>query len=70
MFDHIGNLCFSTKISNTPTPDDHKISVFTIETYLATLVDSFILHNTTQYDVKRKPPLATGAKYYLSDIAL
>lgn len=70
MFDNIGNLCSSTKISNTMTSAGRKISVHTIETYLTALVDSFILYKANRYDVKGKQHLATGAKYYLSDIGL
>lgn len=70
MFDNIGNLCSSTKISNTMTSAGRKISVHTIETYLTALVDSFILYKVNRYDVKGKQHLATGAKYYLSDIGL
>lgn len=70
IFDNIGNLCSSTKISNTMTSAGHKISVHTIGTYLNALVDSFILYKANRYDVKGKQYLATGVKYYLSDIGL
>lgn len=70
MFDNIGNLCSSTKIANTMTSAGRKISVHTVETYLTALVDSFILYKVGRYDIKGKQYLATGAKYYLSDIGL
>lgn len=70
MFDNIGNLCSSTKIANTMTSAGRKISVHTVETYLTALVDSFILYKVRRYDIKGKQHLATGAKYYLSDIGL
>lgn len=70
MFDNIGNLCSSTKIANTMTSAGRKISVHTVETYLTALVDSFILYKVGRYDVKGKQHLATGSKYYLSDIGL
>ena len=70
MFDNIGNLCSATKIANTMTSYGRKISAPTVENYLSALVESFILYKAGRYDVKRKQHLATGSKYYLSDIGL
>lgn len=70
MFDNIGNLCSSTKIANTMTSAGRKISVPSVESYLSALVDSFILYKVGRYDIKRKQYLATGSKYYLSDLGL
>ncbi len=70
MFDNIGNLCSSTKIANTMTSAGRKISVPSVESYLSALVDSFILYKVGRYDIKGKQYLATGSKYYLSDIGL
>ena len=70
MFDNIGNLCSATKIANTMTSAGRKISAPTVETYLTALVDSFVLYKVGRYDVKGKQYLATGSKYYLSDIGL
>lgn len=70
MFDNIGNLSSSTKISNTMTSSGRKISVPSIETYLNALVESYILYKVSRYDVKGKHYLTTGNKYYVSDIGL
>ncbi len=70
MFDNIGNLCSVTKIANTMTSYGRKISAPTVENYLSALVDSFVLYKVGRYDVKGKQYLATGSKYYLSDIGL
>lgn len=70
MFDNIGNLCSSTKISNTITNMGKATSVPTIENYLTALVDSFILYKVNRYDIKGKQYLTTGVKYYLADIGL
>ena len=70
MFDNIGNLCSATNIANTMTSKGRKISAPTVENYLSALVDSFVLYKTGRYDVKGKQHLATGSKYYLSDIGL
>ena len=70
MFDNIGNMCSSTKIANAMTSSGRKISVPTVENYLSALCDSFILYKVGRYDIKGKQYLATGAKYYASDIGL
>ena len=70
MFDNIGNLCSSTNIANTMTSNGRKISVPTIEKYLEALVEAFVLYKVPRYDIKGKNLLATGSKYYVSDIGL
>ena len=70
MFDNIGNLCSSTNIANTMTSNGRKISVPTIEKYLEALVEAFVLYKVPIYDIKGKNLLATGSKYYVSDIGL
>ena len=70
MFDNIGNLCSSTKISNTMSSIGRKISIPTVESYLNTLVDSYILYKVDRYDIKGKQYLSSGSKYYASDIGL
>lgn len=70
MFDNIGNICSSTKIANSMTSQGRKISVPTVESYLSSLCDSFILYKAGRYDIKGKQYLATGSKYYAADIGL
>lgn len=70
VFDNIGNLCSSTKVANTMTSAGRRISVPTVEGYLAALRDSFIVYKADRYDVKGKQRLTTGAKYYVTDIGL
>ncbi len=70
MFDNIGNLSSTTKIANTMTSMGRKISVHTVESYLSSLVESFVLYKVGRYDIKGKQYLSTGSKYYLSDIGL
>lgn len=70
MFDNIGNLCSSTKISNAMTSAGRKISVPTVESYLSALTDSYILYKAERYDIKGKEYLSTGYKYYIADIGL
>jgi predicted AAA+ superfamily ATPase len=70
MFDNIGNLCSTKKISDTMTSEGRKISTHTVENYISALVDSFILYRARRFDVKGKQYLKTGEKYYVVDIGL
>ena len=70
MFDNVGNLFSTRKIANTMKSEGRKISPNTVEIYLASLVDSYILYRVGRYDVKGKQYLKTGEKYYLADIGL
>ena len=70
MFDNIGNLCSSTKISNMLSSSGRNISVPTVENYLNALVDSFILYRVSRFDIKGKQYLVSGHKYYLADTGL
>jgi predicted AAA+ superfamily ATPase len=70
LFDNIGNLCSTKKISDTMTSAGRKISVHTVENYLTALIDCFVLYQIGRYDVKGKQYLKTGDKYYAVDIGL
>ena len=70
MFDNIGNPVSATRITNSLKQTGNKISINTVEAYLQTLVDSFILYKAQRYDIKGKQYLTTGGKYYLSDVGL
>jgi predicted AAA+ superfamily ATPase len=70
LFDNIGNLSSTKKISDTMVSMGRKISVHTVEQYLSALTDSFILYRAGRFDVKGKQHLKTGDKYYLADIGL
>ncbi len=70
LFDNIGNLLSTNKITNALNSNNRKISVNTIENYLTYLTDSFIIYKVSRYDIKGKEYLKTGDKYYLSDIGL
>jgi predicted AAA+ superfamily ATPase len=70
MFDNIGNLCSTKKISDALNADGRKISVHTVDSYLSALCDSFILYRAGRYDIKGRQYLKTGEKYYVADIGL
>lgn len=69
-FDNIGNLVSTKKISDTLKSNGRNNSVNTIESYLMSLLDSYILYKVSRYDVKGKDYLKTGDKYYVCDIGL
>jgi len=70
MFDNIGNICSTKKISDTMTSQGRKISVHAVENYLTALTESFIFYKVGRYDIKGKQYLKTGEKYYAADIGL
>ena len=70
MFDNIGNITSSKKISNTMTSAGRKISSPTVENYLSALIDSFILYKVNRYDISGKQYLKTAEKYYVVDLGL
>ena len=70
MLHNIGNICSTKSIADTMTSAGRKISVHTVESYLSSLVNSFILYKIGRYDIKGKQYLKTGDKYYVADIGL
>lgn len=70
MFDNVGNITSSKKISDTMTSAGRKISSPTVENYLSALIDSFILYKVNRYDITGKQYLKTAEKYYVVDLGL
>lgn len=70
VFDNIGQLISTNKISNTLNSNNRKNSVNTIESYLSNLLDSYIIYKISRYDIKGKEYLKTGDKYYVCDLGL
>lgn len=70
LFDNIGNLTSTKKISDTMTSDGRKIDVKTVEKYIAALMESYVVYQAKRYDVKGKNYLKTLDKYYIVDIGL
>ena len=67
---NIGNPLSTKKISDTMTSDGRKINVKTVESYVSSLMESYIIYQAKRYDVKGKQYLKTLEKYYLVDIGL
>lgn len=70
LFDNIGQLVSTNKISNILNSNNRKNSVNTVENYISNLVDSYIIYKISRYDIKGKEYLKTGDKYYLCDMGL
>ncbi|MDO4266765.1 MAG: ATP-binding protein [Eubacteriales bacterium] len=70
LFDNIGNLCSTKKITDTLVSAGRKVTIHTVENYLEALTESFVFYRVGRYDIKGKQYLKTGDKYYAADIGL
>ena len=70
IFDNIGNLVSTKKISDTLKSHGRSNSVNTIENYLSCLLDSYIIYKISRYDIRGRKYLKTGDKYYVCDLGL
>ncbi len=67
----IGSLTNPNKLSNTfRSVKNVEISSATIKVYIDYLLDSFILSESTRFDIKGKKYINTPYKYYFTDIGL
>lgn len=70
LFDNIGQIVSTNKISATLNSNNRKNSVNTIESYLSYLLDSYLIYKVSRYDIRGKEYLKTGDKYYACDLGL
>ena len=70
MFSSVGNVLSVKKIADTLTSSGRSISVHTVESYLDSLVESFIFNKVSRYDIKGKQYLQSGEKYYATDVTM
>ena len=70
MFSSVGNILSVKKIADTLTSNGRSISVHTVESYLESLVESFIFNKVSRYDIKGKQYLTSGEKYYATDVTM
>ena len=54
IFDNIGNPLSIKKIADTMTSDGRKIDSKTIEKYLTSLKESYVIYQAKRYDIKGK----------------
>jgi predicted AAA+ superfamily ATPase len=70
LFDNIGVIMSSHKITNGLTSLNRKTTSVTVENYISALMDAYILYKAPRYDIKGKQNLKSLEKYYVSDISL
>lgn len=70
LFDSIGSSVSTKKISDTLVSNGRKNSVHTVEEYVNSLLESYVLYKVNRFDIKGKQLLKTQEKYYLSDLGL
>ena len=70
LFDNIGGLVSTKKISDTLTSDGAKTSFHTVDGYLSALTECYLLYQANRFDIAGRQYLKTGAKFYVADIGL
>ena len=70
LFDNIGLELSSKRIADTLTSNGRKSDSKTIEKYITSLEESFIVYKASRYKIKGKEYLKSLEKYYVSDIGL
>ncbi len=70
LFDNIGLELSSKRIADTLTSNGRKSDSKTIEKYITSLEESFIVYKASRYNIKGKEYLKSLGKYYVSDIGL
>ncbi len=70
VFDNIGNIVSSKKISDTLTSNGRKVSRPTVDAYLNYLINGYAINKVNRYDIKGKGYLKSLEKYYVTDLGL
>jgi hypothetical protein len=70
LMDNIGNQLSTKKISDTMTSNGRSINVRTVESYISSFMESYIIYQAKRYDIRGKQYLKTLEKYYIADIGL
>ena len=70
IFDNIGSPITTKKISDTLTSMNRSTSNHTVENYISSFLESFLLYKVPRFDVKGKENLSSGYKYYVVDTGL
>lgn len=68
--DNIGSILSTRSISNSMTSNGRSISTKTVESYLNSFMESYLIYKVDRFDVKGKEYLKTLEKYYIVDIGL
>ena len=70
IFDSIGSVISTKKISDTLTSKGISISNHTVENYIRSFVESYLIYKAKRFDVKGKKLLSRDYKYYVVDTGL
>lgn len=70
IFDSIGSVISTKKISDTLTSKGISISNHTVENYIRSFVESYLIYKAERFDVKGKKLLVRDYKYYIVDTGL
>ena len=70
VYDNIGNPISTKKISDILTSKGISTSNHTVENYLTSFLESFLIYKAERFDVKGKNLLARDYKYYAVDTGL
>lgn len=70
VFDNIGNIVSSKKISDMLTSNGRKVSRPTVDAYLNYLISGYAVYKVNRFDIKGKEYLKSLEKYYVTDIGL
>ena len=70
IFDSIGSVVSTKKISDTLTSKGISISNHTVENYIRSFVESYLIYKAERFDVKGKKLLSRDYKYYVVDTGL
>lgn len=70
LMDNIGSQLSTKKISDSMTSAGRRINVRTVESYVSSFIESYIIYQAKRYDIKGRQYLKTLEKYYIVDIGL
>lgn len=70
LFDNIGNIVSSKKISDSLISNGRKTTSVTIENYIEDLSESYTIYKAGRYDINGKQHLKSLEKYYVVDVGL
>ncbi len=70
IFDNIGNIFSSKKVSDFLKSQKINVGIETVQNYISYLLASYALHKAPRYDIKGKRLLELHEKYYPGDIGL
>ncbi len=70
MLDNIGNIVSSKKISDSLVSYGRKTTSVTVENYIQSLSEAYLVYEAGRYDVKGKQYLKSLEKYYVVDVGL